>query len=99
MIVLRIQKWWEVLDHVSWSTRCQRRQPTDIIKTSLFYRSQTVHLSLPPFSPSVSGNQKALPTRGKQGGKIVVRFVTCSPPDYPSLLRGIAHDTTWIAQG
>ena len=28
---------------------------SDIIETSLCYCSQTVHLSLPPFSPSVSG--------------------------------------------
>jgi hypothetical protein len=70
----------------------------DIIETSLGYRSQTVHLSL-PFFAIVPGKQKTLPTRGKQGGKIVVRLVTCSPPDYPSLLRGVARDTAWIAQG
>ena len=72
---------------------------TDIIETSLGYRSQTVNLSLPSFTISSRETKKTLPTRGKQGGKIVVRFVTCSPPDYPSLLRGVAHDTTWIAQG
>ena len=50
-------------------------------------------------SPSVSGKQKTLLTRGKQGVEILFRFVTCLPPDYPSLLRGVARDTTWIAQG
>ena len=72
---------------------------SDIIETSFYNRSQTVHLSLPPFSPSVSGKQKTLLTRGKQGVKILFRFVTCLPPDYPNSLRGFARDMTWIAQG
>ena len=72
---------------------------SDIIKTSRCYRSQTVHLSLPPFSPSVSGKQKTLLTRGKQGVEILFRFVTCLPPDYPSSFPGIARQTIWLAEG
>ena len=70
---------------------------SDIIKTSRCYRSQTGHLSLLPFSPSVSGKQKTLLTRGKQGVEIFFRFVTCLPPDYPSSFPGIARHTTWLA--
>ena len=71
----------------------------DIIETSLCYRSQTVHLSLPPFHRQFQGNKKTLLTWGKQGGEIFFRFVTCLPPDYPNSLRGVARDMTWIAQG
>ena len=71
----------------------------DIIEMSSGYRSQSVHLSLRPFSPSVSGKQKTLLTRGKQGMKILFRFVTCLPPVYPNCLRALARDTTWIGQG
>ena len=71
---------------------------SDIIKTSRCYRSQTAHLSLLPFTISFR-KQKTLLTRGKQGVEILFRFVTCLPSDCPKSLRGIARDTTWIAQG
>lgn len=71
---------------------------SDIIETSLCYHSQSVHLSLPSFTV-ISGKQKTLLTRGKQGVEILFRFVTCLPPDYPNSLRGIARHMTWIAQG
>ena len=69
---------------------------SDIIKTSRCYRSQTVHLSLSPFTVSFR-EKKTLLTRGKQGVEIFFRFVTCLPPDYPRSLRGIARRTQWIA--
>src|ERR1700688_2303149 len=45
------------------------------------------------------GNKKPRLLGGKQGLEILVRFVTCLPPDYPNSLRGFAHDMTWIGQG
>jgi hypothetical protein len=69
---------------------------SDIIKTSLDYDSQSVHLSLLLFI-TVSGEQKTLLTRGKQGEEIFIGFVTCLPPDNPYSLRSFARRTNWVA--
>jgi hypothetical protein len=45
------------------------------------------------------GNKKTLPTRGRQGGKILIRFLTCPPPDYPNWFRSGSCDATWTDQG
>ena len=48
--------WAHHVGGMSWhSCASIRLALSDIIETSLCYRSQTVHLSLPPFSASVSG--------------------------------------------
>ena len=72
---------------------------SDIIETSLCYRSQTVHLSLPPFHRQFQGNKKPCLHRGKQGLEKSYSSVTCLPPVYPNSFRGLALDTTWIGQG
>jgi hypothetical protein len=54
--------------------------PEDIIKMSLYARSQILYLSLLlVFIQALQGKQKTLLTRGKQGWKKSISFVTCLP--------------------
>ena len=72
---------------------------SDIIKTSLCYRSQTVHLSFAATRP-VSGKQKTLPTFRKQGQRNSYSiFRTCLRHDYPNYLRAVAQWVRGIASG
>jgi hypothetical protein len=54
--------------------------PEDIIKMSLYTRSQIIYLSslLVPIH-ALQGKQKTLLTRGKQGWKKSISFFTCLP--------------------
>ena len=72
---------------------------SDIIETSLCCRSQTIHLSLPPFHRQFQGSKKPCSLCSKQGVEILFRLFTCLPPDHPNWFRGFARDTLWIAQG
>ena len=85
--------------------------PDDIIQMSLRFRSQTVFAFLHAlrfvrqclggFPPrrAFAGKQKTLLAHGKQGVEILVLFVTCLPPDYPSSIRAVARHTQRIASG
>ena len=66
--------------------------PEDIIKMSLYSCSQIVRLSSLHVSiRALQGKQKTLPTRGKQGEEILVRFVTCLYRVYPNYLRAVSR--------
>jgi hypothetical protein len=66
--------------------------PEDIIKMSLCSCSQIVCLSSLLVSIyAIHGKQKTLPTRGKQGEEILVRFVTCLHRVYPNYLRAVSR--------
>lgn len=62
---------------------------SDIIETSFYYRSQSVHLLLLPITFSFRGIKNPAYT-GKRGGEIVVRFFTCLHRDYPKYLQDMS---------
>jgi hypothetical protein len=73
---------------------------SDIIKTSLSYRSQTVHLSFLRPSPRFQGNKKPrlrFVSRVKEN--LSSLFRTCLHRVYPNYLRAAALRLRWIAQG
>jgi hypothetical protein len=57
---------------------------SDIIKTSLFYRSRTLHLSFAAFA-AVPGKQKTLLTFGKQGWREIL--IRSSEPAYSRFIQ------------
>jgi hypothetical protein len=66
--------------------------PEDIIKMSLYTRSQILYLSSLLVSiHDLQGKQKTLPTRGKQGEESLFRFVTCLRHVYPNYLRAVSR--------
>jgi hypothetical protein len=71
----------------------------DIIETSLVDPSQMHHLWLLSFICWFRENKKPCSHKVSRVWKIFFRFVTCLSPGYPNWFRGLAHDTTWIAQG
>ena len=74
---------------------------SDIIKTSFYVCSQSVHLSFRDslFHCSFQGNKKPCLHGASRVGKIPVQFFTCLPPDYPKWFPGYARYTIWIDQG
>jgi hypothetical protein len=74
--------------------------PEDIIKMSLYTRSQILYLSSLLVSiHALQGKQKTLLTRGKQGEEILLRFVTCLHHVYPNYLRAVSRWRPRIVQG
>ena len=73
---------------------------SDIIKTSLCYRSQIVAF-VAAISPSVSGNKKPCLRCGKQGEREIRLsfFRTCLHRSYPNYLRAVAQSVRGIASG
>jgi hypothetical protein len=68
---------------------------SDIIETSFFsvHSQFTFRSAIHCSTASFQGNKKPCLHQGKQGGKILFRFFTCLPPDYPKWFRGYARDT------
>jgi hypothetical protein len=72
---------------------------SDITRTSLSYRSQTLHLLFRP-SGRFQGNKKPCLLCGKQGWRNPLSiFRTCLHQVYPNYLRAVGPRLPWIAQG
>jgi hypothetical protein len=70
----------------------------DIIETSFYFYSQSVHLSFRHllFHCLFQGNKKPCLHGVSRVGKILFQFFTCLPPDYPKCFRGYTRDAMWI---